>query len=754
MRHPLPLLLLLLLSSPFLNAQVRLPSLLSPGMVLQRDTVVKIWGWASPGERVEVEAGWLVEKAVAITGAEGKWITAIPTGPAGGPHSIIITGKNRIVLNDILFGEVWLCSGQSNMEFTIKMLGGWKQYRDEKRDIRVHDYSAIRLCQVARSPDSLPSDSCRATWRPATVETVAGFSATAFFFGRTLYNLLKVPIGLISTTVGGTPAEAWTARECLQPEQNLNWFLKSPNSDGWECSKASWLYNGMIHPLINYRIKGAIWYQGESNRYQADLYDQLIATMVKCWRGRWEQGDFPFYFVQIAPFKYMEDFFPAAAYLREAQQRTLSVPRSGMAVTMDMGDIRDIHPKNKQDVGLRLALLALHDTYGMKEKACSGPIFNGWKAEGSDALIGFDHADEGLMVKGDRLRSFTMAGSDGVFHEADARIEGNRVRLRSPRVPDPVHIRFAFADTAAVNLFNLAGLPAAPFRTDSIPLIIRDVKVKLKPGQQGHNPALTLTCDDTSCLIRYTVNSPDTTRPRGIPAARAMEKISMSRDAPDPSSILYRTPIPLDSSVTILARAFKGAIPSPLLAIVTFYHHRAIGKKITTKDPFSPRYPGGPKVLLDGIRGSVDFRDGLWQGYEGVGFEGTIDLGAPATISKVSIGFLHDARSWIFLPESMTIAVSADGKTFTVVKEIITTDSPKLREPFVKEYLWDALTGRDQNAGKQDEAGNREVSGSPKPESMTARYIRIVAKNRGVCPNWHPGKGHHAWLFADEAVVE
>ncbi len=724
--------LILMISSLLLNAQVRLPSVLSSGMVLQRDTVVNIWGWAGNGERVEVEASWLVEKAVATTGADGKWITAIPTGPAGGPHTITVRGANTIVLTDILFGEVWICSGQSNMEFTINWLGGWKHYRDAKKELARNDYGNIRLCNVSHHPDSMPSDSCSATWKRAGVKTVADFSATAWFFGRELYNRLGVPVGLIATTIGGTPAEAWTPRECLQAKPELSYFLTSPGGAGWDCGKASYLYNGMIHPLMNYRIRGAIWYQGESNRLEADLYTELMATMIGCWRKGWRQGNFPFYFVQIAPFDYRETF-GSAAYLREAQEKTLTVPNTGMAVTMDIGDVKDIHPKKKQEVGFRLAMLAMTNTYGKKEFTCTGPVFKTWKAEGRKARVFFDGADEGLFCTSDRVASFTMAGPDGVFHNAAATLETTSVLLSSDKVDQPAAIRFAFTDTALVNLFNLAGFPAAPFRTDTIPFLVRPVKVTVMTDPANRLRSFVLSCPDKSCQVRYTLNGSD----------------------PDLSSPAWAGPVPLDSSVVITASAFKGQIPSAMVVRSEFRMHLATGKKIAIAYSFSDHYPGGPNALLDGIRGSTEYRDGAWQGYHGVDLEGVIDLGASKTIRSVSLSCLNNPPTWIFLPESVTILLSEDGINFTPAGDVGTTIPINADKPFICRYRWGAAGQPGPTGLKPAPASAEVVLSNPGPGlPASARYIKIAAKNRGVCPKWHQTKGGTAWLFADEVVVE
>ena len=693
---------------------VRLPSILASGMVMQRNSVVKIWGWADRGEVITVSASWLVEPAIVTTGEGGKWVVSIPTGPAGGPHSMTITGTNRIVLKDILFGEVWICSGQSNMEFTIKMLGGWKKYKDAKRDLRKTNYTQIRLCQVAHARADVPQDSCKTTWGRANTATVAGFSATAWFFGRELFNMLHVPIGLISANIGGTPAESWTDRKYLEADQNLNFFLKSPNSIPDHFRDASVLYNAMIHPLLNYRIKGAIWYQGESNRLQADLYQDLFSTMIRNWRDGWDEGDFPFYYVQIAPFDYGEKF-NAAAFLREAQYKTLSVPNTGMVVTMDIGNPANIHPTNKQDVGLRLALLAFSKTYGMENIFCEGPVYNSMKVEGDRVRLFFKNAEGGLISKGERLTCFTMAGKDHVFHPADAKIDSNSVVLRCHSVSAPVSVRYAFADADSVNLFNLAGLPAVPFRTDLYPFFIRPVSIAFSNDSITGLKKVTMKSQDTTCQVRFTLDGTD----------------------PDSFSGLYEKPILLHHSCTISARAFKGSRGSEQVFHSKYTLHAGINRQITTDYPFDEKFAGGTNALLDGVRGSKEFTDGCWQGYQGVDFVATIDLGETISVKDISAGFLQNSGSWIFLPTQVTYYFSKDGVEYSLPITVKTIDSRinMESEPFLYEYQW-------------KEADVERWGGYPQ-----ARFVRIVAKNIGVCPKWHPGRGGKAWLFVDEVII-
>lgn len=696
---------LLLISVLPAMSMVRLPSILASGMVLQQNTIVKVWGWADPGEKVVVEASWLVEKPEITAGPDGKWLVRIPTGPAGGPHSITITGTNTIVLTDILFGEVWVCSGQSNMEFTINMLGGWKNYKADRKELNSRDYSSIRLCQVLKSTSPVPVDTCSVSWSVADENSVANFSALAFFFGRTLNNWLHVPIGLISSNWGGTPAEAWTEGSFLEANPELGYFSQAPNGQTTDAGKPSRLFNAMINPLLNYSIRGVIWYQGESNIHEADLYRQLFSATIGSWRKAWGLGDFPFYFVQIAPYDYGEKF-PSAAYLREAQMQCLSISNTGMVPTLDIGDVKNIHPKNKQEVGLRLGLCALANTYRQAGITYSVPGYEKLKHEGSRIRLFFSNAGVELTSSEKSPGGFTVSGPDGRFRVAEARIEDSTVVVWSDSVEIPVDVRYAFTNTGTASLFGQSGLPVVPFRTDTTSMLWRSVKISFSTDTSSRTTTATLTCLDKACSIRYTRDGSE----------------------PGPESPLYSTPLLINDTIPVIARVFKGEVASEISSRSGFEKHLGVGRNLSVTYPCSPRYKGGINLLLDGVRGSLDFWDGYWQGYQGVDFDGLVDLGKIMNVDSVSIGFLQSSASWIFLPINVSISVSSDGISFIGLPLHITSISPKNMNPLVENYSWEVAS---------------EI-----------RFIRITAKNRGICPRWHPGKGGRAWIFTDEIVIK
>ncbi|TKG92462.1 sialate O-acetylesterase [Puteibacter caeruleilacunae] len=457
--------LLFLLSSSLL-ANVKLPALISDHLVLQRNSRIKVWGWADPGEEILIKGNWRGGKASTKCNSDGKWSAFIQTLEAGGPYSIVVQGKNRIDIKNIMFGEVWFCSGQSNMEFTLKKLGGWssEHFEKEKTRLEINDFSDIRLFTVKKHAARKKQEDVQGQWMMANLQHVEEFSATAWFFGLNLYRKLGIPIGLISSAWGGTGAEVWAPEEICLKDKDLKFFKNEPNKTEWWPGKPGVLYNGMVYPILNYKIRGVVWYQGETNRKEADLYESLFPAMIESWRKAWKQK-FPFYYVQIAPFGYNEQL--AGAQLREVQWKCQAIPRTGMVVTMDIGNKKDIHPKNKQEVGRRLALLALRNNYGYNYLIDRGPSFKKMKIDGDQVKLTFDNAIGGLSAYGDTWEQFEVAGKDRIFYPAKAQIIGESVILHCDQVAEPVAARFAFKSDAEARLTNQAGLPASSFRTDT-----------------------------------------------------------------------------------------------------------------------------------------------------------------------------------------------------------------------------------------------------------------------------------------------
>jgi sialate O-acetylesterase len=477
------------------RADVTLPGLFSDHMVVQRGLPVHVWGKAAPGESVTVT--FRGESRSTSPGELGEWSVYLPPGSAGGPFEMGVKGTNSITVRDVMVGEVWVDSGQSNMEFALKSA------RNGAAEVAAANHPAIRLYHVIHKSSPLPLDAAGARyWQVSTPETAGGFSAVAYFFAREISEKQGVAVGLIDSNWGGTPVEAWMSLRALSSsaafmpafaewdrmienypqiaarrEKKAREFrqaVEKARKEGrpepafpWERNEEnSWmpagLWNAMIAPLVRFPIGGVIWYQGESNATteRAPLYAAMFGAMIRDWRRAWGVGDFPFLFVQLANFKTAPDAkWPE---LREAQLRTLSVARTGMAVAIDVGDPNDIHPTNKQDVGHRLALAARAVGFGEKIEY-SGPLFRTAAVEGSSVRLWFDHAD-GLEARGGVPAGFEIAGADGRFVPAEARIDGATAVVSSPSVAQPARVRYAWADNPECNLYNSAKLPASPFR--------------------------------------------------------------------------------------------------------------------------------------------------------------------------------------------------------------------------------------------------------------------------------------------------
>jgi sialate O-acetylesterase len=504
-------LLALLLPINQVFADIKLPSIITDNMVLQQKSTVTLWGWATPGEKVIVEPLWTKMAMVTKADNSGNWKVELTTPAANGiATSITFKGNNSITVKNVMLGEVWLCSGQSNMQFTLaKGPSGWETgVNDFETEVAKVNNSKIRMYTVKQTVgDTLMKDT-QGEWQEANPQNARLFSAVAYYYGRELFAKLNVPIGLINSTWGGTPAESWTKKEVLAADADLNVILTRYQNKlanypqdmyKYEADFAKWktdtatakqqhsplpkapakptgagdskspykLYNGMIAPIVPYTVKGVIWYQGESNADRAYQYRKLFPAMIKSWREDHHNNNLPFYFVQISP------HYTQNAEIREAQLFTYkTVPHTGMVVSIDNGDSANIHPRNKEIIGKRLALWPLTHDYGFKNIPYSGPLYKSMKVEaGGQIRIYFDEAAGGLMAKDGDLKEFTVAAEDRIFHSAQAKIDGNTLLISSAQVANPVAVRFAWRSIPAPNLYNKAGLPASPFRTDIWPVL-------------------------------------------------------------------------------------------------------------------------------------------------------------------------------------------------------------------------------------------------------------------------------------------
>lgn len=472
--HKKPILVLIFLILVLSNsvAQIKLPVIISSNMVLQRNTEVKLWGWSKPGDLINVEVSWNDEKVSTKTNESGKWQLTVNTSESKEPQKVVIYSRSdKIELVNVLLGEVWICSGQSNMEQPIKGFKGQPTFGSSEALLNAKNPN-IRLFRITNHGSKVPLDNPinYKSWVEATTESVADFGAIAYFFGNQLQSYLDVPVGLIHTSRGASSIQAWMSSEVLAGFEQVN--LTDVEITSQKTGKIpTVLFNAMLNPLIPYTIKGAIWYQGESNRMDPEGYKKLFPAMVQDWRSRWGQGNFPFYFVQIAPFAYggNSDFQTAknSAFMREAQVQCVDlIPNSGIAITTDVGDQHFIHPPGKKEVADRLLKQALGKTYGVEGLDFESPSYSCLEKQDGGLLLKFDHVETGLYASPE-LRDFEIAGDDHVFYPAKAKIVNRtEVLVETPKVASPVAVRYAWSNWVQGTLFSGSLLPVSSFRSD------------------------------------------------------------------------------------------------------------------------------------------------------------------------------------------------------------------------------------------------------------------------------------------------
>lgn len=464
-----------------LHATVALPSVFGDHAVLQRGKELPVWGTAAPGEKVEVLFGG--RRAGTTADEKGNWhVVLLPLKASDTPAELTVRGTNTVTVKDLLVGDVWLCSGQSNMEKPIGERSGQKPVFNAEEELKTGNRPHIRLLKVAKNKAATPVQDIAAQWVVCTPESLeqTKFSAIGFFFGRKIQDEMKVPIGLIDSSWGGTRIEPWTSPDAFALFPSLRDFASAARHAGEkaEGSVPSELYYGMIQPLAPFALRGVLWYQGESNLNDvndSEVYPDKMEALILGWRDAWRDPELPFFYVQIAPHLYhvvrrkVVISPESEAEFWEAQAAALRVPNTGMVVTTDLvDDLFDIHPRNKQDVALRLAGLALARTYKRSGVVDSGPVLKKWEVKDDRVKLFFNYAQGGLVSRdGKPLSWFTIAGADGKFFPADAQLAGEQVIVSSPEVDHPVTVRFAWDEAAQPNLANKAGLPARPFRTDN-----------------------------------------------------------------------------------------------------------------------------------------------------------------------------------------------------------------------------------------------------------------------------------------------
>jgi sialate O-acetylesterase len=467
--------LVVIVFSTCATAMVKLPRIFSDNMVLQRGRPIVIWGWADPGEKIRIRLNR--QDKVFFAEKDGKWKVVLLPERGGGPYELIVSGKNTIQLKDVMIGDVWVTAGQSNMLYSVR------KSLNAANEIAAANYPAIRQFKMDNAESIEPMDDYKnGKWRVCNPKTVGDFTAIGYFFAREIYKSIDVPIGIINISRGGTNIESWISVDAFKQSDEFGELVASLGNVTTDSLLAAdgkpkinnypgLLFNGMINPIVTLPIKGVLWYQGEANIGRAYEYRKAFALLINDWRAKWGQGEFPFYFAQLSSYKGNNGTSNNGsmwAELRESQAEALTIANTGMAVTIDVGEIDDIHPRNKQTVAKRLAAIALHKTYE-KSIACYGPQFKSMSIESDKVRVTFDHSATGLKTRTgeSEINGFEIAGSDGTFYPATAEIDGNQVIAKSEYVKSPAAVRYAWADNAShANLYNADDFPAAPFRTD------------------------------------------------------------------------------------------------------------------------------------------------------------------------------------------------------------------------------------------------------------------------------------------------
>ncbi|WP_206082035.1 sialate O-acetylesterase [Maribellus sediminis] len=450
----------------FAQHSLRLPAILSDHMLLQQNSEVKFWGWADPRTTIKIIPEWSKDTTLVTASEKAKWETTIQTPESGGPYTIqVLSDDKNITINDVLIGELWLCSGQSNMEYNVN-----KGVADAKEALADCENNQVRFFFVKKATAEYPQDDCTGYWKVCNAESMQWFSSVGYFFGQKLYENLGIPIGLINSNWGGTPVETWTPIDKIEnPEKVMKETSVLKKSTGWDNTVSS-TYNAMIHPLINMKMAGAIWYQGEANCPNAYSYSGLLANMIEAWRDKF-QTELPFYYVQIAPFQRYPIPF-SAALIREQQEKVQDlVEKTGMVVISDqVDDLNNIHPKYKKQVGYRLANYALGETYGRDVPKYKFATLDKQEIEKDRIRVIFNDAANGIVAKDKNIEGLEIAAADKVFHPAEGKIDAktNTLIVKSNEVKKPLYVRYAFGNGVIGNLFDASGLPVAPFRTDDV----------------------------------------------------------------------------------------------------------------------------------------------------------------------------------------------------------------------------------------------------------------------------------------------
>lgn len=693
-------------------AKVSLPALFQDGMVLQQNSYVNIWGNAAAGESIEVFGDWDTVGTSTFADTKGQWLVQIPTPEAGGPFSIQIKGENELMIRDVLIGEVWIASGQSNMVWPLNKSEGGKE------EAAKANYGQIRFFKVERDVSSTPRIDCKGKWEAISPEKVDTFSAVAYYFAKNLHVELGVPIGIIQTAWGGTPAEAWTPRARLESQPDfqpmmrdfdraLSRYREFPNEykDPIHAKSPGILYNSMLSPLIPFTLKGTIWYQGESNAKDPWQYRKLFPLMVDSWRKKWGYR-FSFYFVQIAPFTYNIPL--SGTGIREAQYLNRKIARSGMVTTLDLGNPTNIHPRKKKEVGERLALHALAKDYGRDSLVFEGPVLKRMDRKLEELQLEFSNAEGGLVLS-EGNRGFEIAGQDKVFYPAEVRVEGSSLYLKNSKVFIPHACRYAWSDTAVASLFNKEGLPASSFRTDEWPAFFS--RLHITPEIDASNEQYTVEIQyqgSEAHEIHYTINGAE----------------------PSLNSPVYEKPFLVRGPVEVKARVGLEEVLGERMEKRNMIVNKASKALLLRQTEPHIRYKGrGSRTLINGIQANPSFQDSEWLGYREEEVECVVEFDQKQVFQRLGLSFLSQKDRNIFPPARIEVYYSVNAKRFKLLQEI-------------------NLDGG-ENAEDLPEIIQQGIDLSGKK----IRYLKIVLRNRSAFLPKEETR-QDSWLFWDEIFIE
>lgn len=634
------------------HSQIVLKAPLGEHMVMQQQTRLWAEGKAPANRPIRMYTGWDGLWREMQTDSLGNWKFELRSPVAGGPLAMTFAcERDSLKLTDVMSGEVWLASGQSNMEFTLKMLNAATHYPAATgSSLASAAGPMVRIFTVVRDTPEVRKTVCEGSWKVAEAGQLDDLSGTAFFFARNLSDSLKKPVGVIVSAWGGSPIETWIPANELENRPDLGRYRLAPNQSPWWSGVPGKTFNGMINPLASFPFKGVLWYQGETNVEDYRDYPLLMQSLIESWRRFFGRSEMPFLFVQIAPYALYRTPV-TAALLHDAQTRCLSIPNTGMAVTLDLVDnLYDIHPHNKWEVGKRLAGQALAIAYGNKHSALQNPLFRGMSTEANQAVLTFSNTGGPLRLAG-QGNNFLIAGADHRFYPAQVTAKGTEIILSSPQVAKPEAVRYAFANNSTASVWGANGLPVPTFRTDNWDCVPGSITIKPNFDEESQSLAYTLVTKAREADILYAIDQ-----------------------SPEANSLVFRSPIPIQNPCTIRAMLKRNGYYSQDVASMELTTHKALGKMVEVNQAVDGAFKAsGNRALTDGILGSADPYDGVWQGYRTDSLVLSMDM-IPGSKS-LKLNLLQDDALQNQLPKIAQLLLSPDGKNYVVTQTKVIRES-------------------------------------------------------------------------------